>query len=124
MLAHGPEGGAGFEHVVAEVLHEAVVVLHVEEEVEGAAGEIVPADGVEVLDDGGTLGADGIVAADGGGNGAVGLEAVAGNVEVEQAGLHHLLQARLGHGEGGGGGELRAPEGAALLVTLRRNHAR
>ena len=52
MLSEGPQCTTRLKHVAAEVLHEAVVVLLLEEVVQRAARNVVPAHGVEELDDG------------------------------------------------------------------------
>ncbi len=96
VLPEAPEDGARLQHVAAEVLHEAVVVLLVEEVRQAAPSLLVPAHGVHDLDDRGGLGPDGGVEADGRGEGAVRLPPVGDEVQVQQARADHLLDPRLG----------------------------
>ena len=124
VLAHGPEDGAGLELVAAEVLHETVGTLAREKEVDRPFGQLVPAHGVEELDDRRTLGANGRVPADSGEGGTAPAAADGGEVEVEQAGADPLVDGALGNMDARTGVELATPEAPARLAVVREVETR
>ncbi len=117
VLAHRPQRGAGFQHVAAEVLHEAVFVLLVQKVGERAARLFMPTHRVHELNDGRTFRADGRVDADGGRKRAVRFEPVVDQIQVQQPGANHLVEACFRHAHLRRGFQLFQPIGAAFGVA-------
>ena len=117
VFAQAPENRTRLQHVVAEILHESVVMLLLQKIPQRSARDVVPAHGIHELDDGGTLRTDRVIDADLRGQGSGGFETVGDQVQMQQTRLDHLVQTFLRHPHLGRAVELRPPESTGFLQS-------
>ena len=84
VFAHRPQRRAGLEHVTAEVLNEAILVLFGDEVFQGAAGQVGPPGAVQELNDGGAFRANRAVHPDAGGDDALRFKAPNANGRLSE----------------------------------------
>ena len=92
MFAQAPENRTRLQHVVAEILHESVVMLLLQKIPQRSARDVVPSHGIHELDDGGTLRTDRVIDADLRGQGSVGFEPVSDQIQMQQTRPDHFIQ--------------------------------
>ena len=112
----GPEDGAGFDRITEVVDDPPVFLLRVEEILQAAAGLVRQAHGCVELDDGGAFRPDRGIDADVGGQRPLVAVTEGDQVQVQEAGLKHVVDPLFGDMDFRSRLQLLLPEGFALLV--------
>ena len=118
VLADAPEDRTGFDQVIAEGHHGSVFALNLKEEHQGAPRKIMPAHGIEELNDGSTFGSDGRVHPGAGGNRTIRFQSVSVHLDMNQSRSNHLVDPRLRHSNGRSGAQFFIPIRAAFGMPV------